>query len=131
MGAGTVNSFSICMHAPRSPGAYSSSVLSNLRPGLRRASLVDRTRTVLQEPGAAAALDRHDLGDDRGRDLLGALGPEIEPGRPSNPGEVGLRDVDALVPELGEQALRPDRGPEHRDEAQGRREQRLQVVLVP
>src|SRR5262245_51480321 len=102
------------MHAPRSPGAYPSGVSSNLRPGLRRASLVDRTRTVLQEPGGPATFDRHDLGDDRGRDLLGALGPQIEPRGAADPREVGLRDVDALVPELRKQALRPDRGPEHR-----------------
>src|SRR5262245_11356633 len=129
MGAATVNSFSISMHAPRSPGAYPSGVSSNLRLGLRRTTLVDRARAILQEARPAAALDGDDLGDDRGRDLLGALGPEIQPGRPADPGEVGLRDVDALVPKLGQQALRPNRGSEPRDEPNGRGEQRAHVVL--
>src|SRR5262245_52565924 len=98
MGAATVNSFSISMHAPRSLGAYPSRVSSNLRLGLRRTPLVDRARAVLQEPRASAALDRDDLGDDRGRDLLRALGPEIQPRRASDLREVRLRDVDALLP---------------------------------
>src|SRR5262245_4458268 len=105
MGASTVNSFSISMHAPRSPGAYPSAVVPGLRLRLRGTPFVDRPGSVLQEARAPAALDGHDLGHDRGGDLLGALGTEVEPRRPADPREVGIRDVDPLVPKLGQQAL--------------------------
>src|SRR6185436_634405 len=100
-------------------------------PALPRLALVDRARPVLEEPGAPSAFDGDDLGDDGRGDLLRALGAEVEAGGTSDPGAVGVRDVDALVAELGEQALGPHGRPEHRDEARVRGEQRANVVLVP
>ena len=60
-------------------------------------ALVDRAGAVAQEAASAAVPERDDLGDDRGGDLLGSLGPEVQTRRPADPLEFRPADPRQVV----------------------------------
>src|SRR6266540_6366441 len=121
MGAGTWNSFSISTLPPgilrsfepaqrrelwpsMEPPLASTACRSSGAPG-GGSPIVDGAEAVLEEPALPATLDGNDLGHDGRRDLLGALGADVQAGRAVDPGQVVPGDRRALLSELGQKSL--------------------------
>lgn len=67
----------------------------------------DRRRSGGSDEGGPTTADLNELGEDREGDLLGRLGPDVEPGRRPQRSDPLLGDLD--LPEIGTDRYRPSR----------------------
>ena len=91
--------------------------------------MVDRARSVLEEPPGAPVLDGQDLGHDGPPDLFGPIPPEVKPGRPVHHLEVLGPDLQALCAESVQDLVQPGPGSEHPDVASRGPQESRQMLL--
>src|SRR6476646_954137 len=69
-------------------------------------SVVDRAGSFLEEAASSTVPHRHDLRNDRLRDLVGSLGAEVETRRSVDPRALLVGDLDAVLGKIHQDPLR-------------------------